>query len=145
MGKTEEILQGSPNLSCSVCMFLLGNKARSRQAKGSVLQKRSHCCSEQTLDSVSYCNRLRSSGTGLFSSLFSFVDGPCVPVPPSEGHPGADTTCCTSRSSGFPSAEECHFSQQRRCHVSASGENSRPGLGEVSESTHYLLSMPSGL
>jgi hypothetical protein len=48
-----------------------------------------------------------------------FADGPCVPVPPFEGHPGAGAAGCAPRSSGFPSAEECHFPQQWWCCVSA--------------------------
>lgn len=40
------------------------------------------------------------------------TDGPCVPVPPPEGHTGADTAGCAPRSPGFPSAEELGIPQQ---------------------------------
>lgn len=54
------------------------------------------------------------------------ADGPRVPVPPSEGHAGADSAGCAPRSPRFPSAEELSLPQQRWGSVSAT---SRRGAG----------------
>lgn len=63
------------------------------------------------------------------------ADGPCVPVPPSEGYAGADTARGAPRSPGFPSAEERCLPQQRRGPVSTwpggvvLGGGRTPGVG----------------
>lgn len=58
------------------------------------------------------------SALRVFLFLVPAADGPRVPVPPSEGDPGADTACSAPRSPGFPAAEELSLSQQWRGSVS---------------------------
>lgn len=54
------------------------------------------------------------------------ADGPRVPVPPSEGHAGADAAGRAPRSPGFPSAEELGLPQQWRGSVSTTGQGVGP-------------------